>query len=160
MMESFFVADDLDSNRLPCAVISALENLAKRTLAERVNDFIAICKMVPGNHQVVTPLVVVTIVVGRVVPCCWFLFASSTDAVYILIVDDLPTLILREENALWAPQYTWALGQQRLARFKRRHLLFGETGGAGGMGSGKRKRSSKSSFFAPLASFFACCRRM
>ena len=94
MVESLFVTDDLDSDRLARAVVPALENLAKRTLTERVNDFVAICKVVPDNHQVVTALVVVTVVVGRVVSCRLLLFAASTDAIHILKVEDLPTLIV------------------------------------------------------------------
>ena len=94
MVESLFVTDNLDGNRLPRAVIPALENLAKRTLAERVDDFVAIREVISDDHQVVTSLVVVTMVVGRVVPCRLLLFAASTDAIHILIVEDLPTLIL------------------------------------------------------------------
>lgn len=41
---------------------------------------------------------------------------------------------------------------------KTRHILSGELGLAGEMGSGNLSNSSNSSFFAPLASFLACVR--
>ena len=94
MVESLLVTNDLDGDRLACAVISALKDLAKGTLAQRPDDFVSICKVIPDNQQVVASLVVVAIVVSRVVPCRRLLFAPSTDAVHILIVEDLLTLIV------------------------------------------------------------------
>ena len=107
MVESLFVTDNLDSDGFARAVIPALENLAKRALTESINDFVAIRKVIPDNHQVVASFVVVTIVVGRAVPCRLLLFAASTDAIHILIVEDLPTLIVGQVNALGALQYAW-----------------------------------------------------
>lgn len=96
-----------DGDRLAYAVIPALENLAKRTLTESINDLVAIRKMIPDNHQVVASFVVVTIVIGRVVPRRLLLLTTGTDAIHILIVEDLPTLIVGQVNALGALQYAW-----------------------------------------------------
>jgi hypothetical protein len=94
VVESLLVTDNLDSNRLARAMISALKNLAERTLAQRPDDFVAIRKVIPGNYQIVASLVVITIVVGRVVSRCRLLFAASTNAIHVLIVEDLPSLVL------------------------------------------------------------------
>jgi hypothetical protein len=39
-----------------------------------------------------------------------------------------------------------------------RHVQEGLWGGTGGTGSGKRSRASNSSWVAPWANFFCCCR--
>jgi len=50
VVEPLLVTDDFDSDRLARAMISTLENLAKGALTKRVNDFVAVCKVIPGNH--------------------------------------------------------------------------------------------------------------
>lgn len=64
-MEALLVPDDFDSDVLPGLVISALQHLSKRTLAKHSFDLISICKVITRDNQIITPLIVVTVIIRR-----------------------------------------------------------------------------------------------
>lgn len=67
VVEPLLVSDDLDRDGFTSAMVTTVQHLAKRSLSERVYNFVAICEMVVQDYQVVSPLVVVAVVVGGVV---------------------------------------------------------------------------------------------
>ena len=62
LVEPLFVADDLDSNDTTIPVIHTSHNLTERSLAEHVNNFISIGKVVAKHDVVVATLIVVAVI--------------------------------------------------------------------------------------------------
>lgn len=97
MVESFFVANDLDRDHVSRLVIAALKNLAERAFAEDVDDLVAIVKMIVRDEKVVTPLVIVSVVVCRVLLRRGLLLAVRPNEVDLAVVADLLLFVGREE---------------------------------------------------------------
>ena len=93
MVEPLLVADDLDGNRLTSLMVPAIQDLTKRSLAERIHNLIAVSKMIAVDDEVVATFVVVPKVVGREVRVSLFLLAACTDAVHLRMVETLFALI-------------------------------------------------------------------
>lgn len=81
VVEPLFVADDFDCDRFTGAVITTMENLAKRSLAESIYNFVSIGEMVMVDHKIIASFVIVAIVVDRVVQYRWLLPAACADAI-------------------------------------------------------------------------------
>jgi len=100
MMETLLVADDLNRNRFACLMISTVQHLTERALAQGIHDFIAVSEMITIDHLVIAALVIVTEVVERNVGMCLLLLAPRTDAINLRIIDNLLLLIIRQELSL------------------------------------------------------------
>ena len=74
-------------------MVPAIQDLTKRSLAERIHDLIAVSKMIAVDDEVVAAFVVVPKVVGREVRVGLFLLATCTDAVHLRMVETLFALI-------------------------------------------------------------------
>jgi len=103
-MEPFLVTDDLHGNRFACAVIPAVKNLPKGALPKCANNLVAVCKMIIHDDLIITSLIVVAVVVGRVVGGCHLLLALGTNAINRGIVEDLLALVLGQVLRLTAFQ--------------------------------------------------------
>ena len=100
MVEPLLVADDLDRNRLTSLMVPAIQDLTKRTLAERIHDLITVSKMIVVDNEVVPTVVIVPKVVGREVRMSLFLLTACTDTVHLRIVEALFALVGRQELCL------------------------------------------------------------
>lgn len=98
MVESLLVPDDLDRNRPSRAVISTLEDLAERSLPEQADDLVPVREVVPLDEQVVAPLVVVAVVVGRLLARGGLLGRALANVVDGRVVDDLFPLKVRQSG--------------------------------------------------------------
>ena len=95
-MEPLLVSDDLDRNRLAGAVVATVQHLSERSLAQGINDFVAVCQVVVQHYEIVSAFVVVAVVVCRVVGCCHLFLAPGANIVYRFVVQDLLALVLGE----------------------------------------------------------------
>ena len=101
-MEALLVPDDLDGHGFPGAVVTAVEHLPKRTLAQRIYNLVAEGQVVVIDDLVVPALVVVAVVVRVVVRCRHLFVTARPDVVYRLEIEDLLALILGEVARLVA----------------------------------------------------------
>lgn len=65
VMEALLVANDLDRDHFARSVITALQDLAERALAQHVNDLVTISNVISWYDEVVASFIVVAVVV------CW-----------------------------------------------------------------------------------------
>jgi len=79
MMEPLLVPNDLYCNRLSCSMISTAQYLAERTLAEGVQYFVTVTKMVTLNDKIITTVIIIAVVVRRSVGMGQFLLATSSN---------------------------------------------------------------------------------
>lgn len=96
MVEALLVADDLDRHGLTGAVVTALQDLAERTLAEDAHDLVPVGEVVALDDQVVASIVVVPVVEADVVKLGHLLLAALADAVDGRVVGDLAALVVGE----------------------------------------------------------------
>lgn len=68
MMEPLLVPDDLHRHRASGTMISTLQNLTERSLPEQSDDLVSIGEMIVFHNEVISSLVVVSVVVGRFLP--------------------------------------------------------------------------------------------
>ena len=101
-METLLVPDDLDRHRLPGAVITAMKHLSEGALTQGVDDLVTVSQVVAVDNLVVSPLVVVAVVVGRVIGCCHLFLAPGANVVYRFVVQDLLALVLGQPARLFA----------------------------------------------------------
>lgn len=96
VVESLLVADDLDRDHLAGLVVTALHDLAEGSLAEDVDDLVAVEDLVVGDEEVVAALVVESKVVERDVLARGLLVALGPDEVDFLVLADLLLLVVGE----------------------------------------------------------------
>lgn len=89
MMEPLLVSDDLDSDRFPRSMISALQYLAKRPFAEEADDLVPISEVVSLDEEVISAIVVVSVVVGRLITRRRFLLGVRANVVNPRVFDNL-----------------------------------------------------------------------
>lgn len=77
-------------------MVTAMQHLSKRTLAQRVNDLVTVGKVVVLDDEVIPSLVVVAIIVRRVVPGRHVFLASSTNTVHAWEVEHLLALVVAQ----------------------------------------------------------------
>src|SRR5260221_14602484 len=93
MVKSLLVTNNLDSNGLPGGIIPTIEHLSKRSFSKRVHDFITISKVIMVDNQVISPFIVISIIICRVICSCGLLPATCTIIVEGWIIEHLFLLI-------------------------------------------------------------------
>lgn len=99
-METLLIADDLNRDGFACLVISTVQYLTKRTLAQSIHDFIAVSEVITIDHLVIAALVIVTEVIDDNVRMCLLLLTPRTDAIDLGMVENLLLLIVGQELSL------------------------------------------------------------
>lgn len=100
MVETLLVADNLDSDRFARLVVSALNDLPERALAKDPNDFVSIREVIVRNNQVITPLIIVSVIVERHVCPRRILLTLGTPVVNFRKVENLLALIVGQGGKL------------------------------------------------------------
>lgn len=100
VMETLLIANDLDRNRFACLMVSTVQHLTKRALAQGIHDFIAESEMIAIDHLVIATFIIVAKVVDNNLRMCVLLRAPRTDAVNLGIVENLLLLIFGQELSL------------------------------------------------------------
>lgn len=75
MMKAFFVANNFDRHGVTCTVISALENLAKGAFSKGVNHLVSVREVIMIDNQVISTIIIIAMIIGRVIKRCHFLLA-------------------------------------------------------------------------------------
>lgn len=99
-MEPLLVADNLDAHRQSSTMIPTLKHLAKRALAQSINNLIAVCKVVVLDDKIIAALIVIAIVVRRIIQSGHVLLASLSNIIYSLKVHHLLALKFTQVAAL------------------------------------------------------------
>ena len=110
-METLFIADDLNRNGFTCLVISAVQYLAKRALAQGVHDFIAVSEMITVDHLIIATLVIITKVIDNNLRVCLLLLTPRTDTIDLGIIENLFLLIIGQGLSLRRIQNLYFEGQ-------------------------------------------------
>jgi hypothetical protein len=103
-MEPLLVTDNLDSNRLSSGMIPTIEHLPKRPFSKRVHDFITVSEMIMVDNQIISPFIIISIVVCRVIQRSGLLPARCAITIDRWIVEHLLPLILGKSMSVRAFQ--------------------------------------------------------
>lgn len=88
-------------------MISTVQHLAERALAQGANHLVAISQMIPVDNEVVASFIIVAVVVRWVVASGWLLVATSTNAEDLRVVEYLLAFEVREVHSLTAFEDGW-----------------------------------------------------
>lgn len=144
MVEALFVADDLDRHGLTGAVVTALQDLTKRALAEDAHDLVPVGEVVALDDQVVPSIVVVPVVEADVVELGHLLLAALADAVDGRVLGDLAALVVGKIVVVLLDRSCKGGGRREvsfsveflLSEGLKGHLPRGVVAGVGSVGSG------------------------
>ena len=100
VVESLLVPDDLDGDGSSRAVVTTLEDLTERTLAEQPDDLVPVREVIVLDDEVVSPFVIVAVVVDRLLASCRLLGGSLSDVEDGRVVDDFLALKVRERGVV------------------------------------------------------------
>jgi hypothetical protein len=105
MMETLLVPYDFDGNRFTGTVISTLKDLTEGAFAKSVDNLVAISKVITVDYLVITPIIIVTIVISRVIASCKFFITASPNVVNSRIIENLFSFIVGKIDCLTTLQY-------------------------------------------------------
>ena len=63
MMESLFIANDLDSHRFSGTVVTTIKHLTERTFSESVDNLISISKVIMVDNKVIASIIIISVVI-------------------------------------------------------------------------------------------------
>ena len=95
-MKSLLVPNDLNRNRRSRSMVSTAQYLTERSLSKAVQDFVTIGKMVMIDHEIVTAVVVVAVIVRRFFWVRGFLRATGPDVVDGRVIKNFLTFVFRQ----------------------------------------------------------------
>ena len=109
MVKPLLVPNDLNSDRRSRSMISAAQHLTEGSLSQTVHNFVAVGKMVTIDHEIVTAVVVVAVIVRRSFWVRKFLLATSPNVVHRRVIKNFLALEFGQVLTLAALKNGWRM---------------------------------------------------